>query len=228
MVAPPRRRVAARLGLPYGLGVQVVRRGRRDAAGSCIHPQSTEMASMIDRTRHISRILFAAAASLLLTACQPGGDSEQARLAEQNRLEGEKFLAENAQKPGVMTTPSGLQYQVLREGTGRSPTADDTVMVTYKGTFPSGEPFDDGEEISFPLNQVIAGWTEGLQMMKEGAHYLFFIPSDLAYGDAGAGNIVPPKATLVFDVELLKVNPEVATEDGGAEATPDQPAETGD
>lgn len=158
----------------------------------------------------------ASALVLLLAACQPGVDSEQAQLAEKNRQEGERFLTENAGKPGVVKTASGLQYLVVKEGSGASPTAEDTVLVNYKGTLPSGEPFDDGDNISFPLNGVIAGWTEGLQLMKEGGRYMFYIPSDLAYGDAGAGNIVPPKATLIFDVELVKVNPEI---------TPDGPVE---
>lgn len=176
---------------------------------------------MIQRTRSLLRILTTAVVIVPLFACQPAGDSEQAREAEQNQQEGERYLAENAKKPGVIRTASGLQYQVLREGTGSSPTADDTVLVNYKGTLTSGELFDDGEGISFPLNQVVAGWTEGLQLMKEGAHYLFVIPSDLAYGDAGAGSIVPPKATLVFDVELLKVNPEVTVDTPPEEDTDD-------
>lgn len=178
----------------------------------------------MNRTTRLFTLISATVAVLLMSACEPGGDSEQAQLAAKNEQEGQSFLAENAKKPGVVTTPSGLQYQVLKEGTGASPTADDTVMVNYRGTFPSGEPFDDGENISFPLNSVIAGWTEGLQLMKEGARYMFYIPSDLAYGDVGAGNIVPPKAALVFDVELVKVNPEVTPDDEATieEAPPEE------
>lgn len=174
--------------------------------------------------RPLFRLVAAAAAALTLTACQPGTDSQQAQLAAQNEQEGERFLAENAKQPGVITTASGLQYKVEQEGTGASPTAEDTVLVNYAGTFTSGETFDDGENISFPLNAVIAGWTEGLQLMKEGARYTFFVPSHLAYGDAGAGNIVPPKATLIFNVELLKVNPDVATEETATEEAPGETA----
>ena len=121
----------------------------------------------------------------------------------------EKFLAENARKEGVVTTKSGLQYQILRNGSGRKPTRDDVVSVHYEGRLLNGNVFDSsiarGEPAEFPLGQVIAGWTEGLQLMKPGAKYRFFIPSELAYGEHGAGNSIPPHATLIFDVELLAV-----------------------
>lgn len=120
------------------------------------------------------------------------------------------FLAENMKKPGVKVTNTGLQYRVLREGTGRSPGATDAVEVHYKGTLINGKVFDSsydrGQSISFPLNRVIAGWTEGLQLMKEGAKYELVIPSKLGYGAKGAGQVIPPNATLVFEVELLKVH----------------------
>lgn len=120
------------------------------------------------------------------------------------------YLAENKQKEGVKVTPSGLQYRVLREGKGRSPGANDTVEVHYKGTLINGKVFDSsykrGQSISFPLNRVISGWTEGLQLMKEGAKYELVIPAKLGYGERGAGDVIPPNATLVFDVELLKVH----------------------
>lgn len=123
---------------------------------------------------------------------------------------GEKFLAENAQNAGVVTTASGLQYFVFNEGTGVSPQATDTVTVHYKGTTIDGKEFDSsysrGEPATFPLNRVIAGWTEGLQLMKEGGKYRFFIPSKLAYGERGAGSAIAPNAALIFDVELIKVN----------------------
>ena len=121
----------------------------------------------------------------------------------------EQFLVENKSKPGVKTTESGLQYLVLQEGDGKSPTATDNVEVHYEGTTIDGKVFDSsykrGETISFPLNGVIPGWTEGLQLMKEGAKYRFFIPQNLAYGAQGAGNDIPPFSTLIFDVELFKV-----------------------
>ncbi len=131
---------------------------------------------------------------------------EQARAA---KAEGENFLAENAKKPGVKTLPSGLQYQVLREGNGRKPTAADQVECHYEGTLINGQVFDSsyrrGETATFGLNQVIKGWTEGLQLMQEGAKYRFFIPYNLAYGERGAGQSIPPYAALIFDVELVKV-----------------------
>ena len=135
-----------------------------------------------------------------------------AKRAEQGKAHkeaGEKYLAENAKKDGVITLPSGLQYQVLKEGNGKKPTAKDTVMCHYEGFLIDGTVFDSsvqrGEPATFPLQQVIAGWTEGLQLMQEGAKYRFFIPYRLAYGEGGAGASIPPFAALVFDVELIQV-----------------------
>jgi FKBP-type peptidyl-prolyl cis-trans isomerase len=123
--------------------------------------------------------------------------------------EGEKFLAENAKKEGVKTTASGLQYKVLTEGSGESPTAADEVTVHYKGTLINGEEFDSsiarGQPVTFPLGNVIEGWTEGVQLMKPGAKYQFVIPAKLAYGDRGAGVKIGPNQTLIFEVELLEV-----------------------
>jgi FKBP-type peptidyl-prolyl cis-trans isomerase FklB len=151
-----------------------------------------------------------------------------AELAEKNKEEGEKFLAENTKKEGVVTTASGLQYIVLKEGKGEKPNTTDTVTVNYKGTLLDGTEFDSsykrGEPASFPLNGVIKGWTEGLQLMSPGAQYRFFIPSDLAYGKRGGGKDIGPDATLVFEVELLKVaHPPVKakTGDHGLNKSPD-------
>ncbi len=128
--------------------------------------------------------------------------------AEENKTKGAAFLAENAKKEGVKQTASGLQYKVLTAGTGKSPKATDVVEVNYEGKLLDGTVFDSsyerGEPIEFPLNQVIAGWTEGLQLMKEGGKYEFYIPSDIAYGEAGNQGI-DPNSTLIFTVELLKV-----------------------
>ncbi|HEY9542382.1 FKBP-type peptidyl-prolyl cis-trans isomerase [Prevotella sp.] len=125
------------------------------------------------------------------------------------RAEGENFLAENAKKEGVVVLPSGLQYQVLKEGTGKQPKATDQVECHYEGTLINGQVFDSsyqrGQTATFGLNQVIAGWTEGVQLMKEGAKYRFFIPYNLAYGERGAGQSIPPYAALIFDVELVAV-----------------------
>ena len=122
---------------------------------------------------------------------------------------GEKYLKENAKNEGVVTLPSGLQYQVIKEGNGRKPKATDTVKCHYEGFLIDGTVFDSsiqrGEPAEFPLNQVITGWTEGLQLMQEGAKYRFFIPYRLAYGEGGAGASIPPFSALVFDVELIEV-----------------------
>lgn len=135
--------------------------------------------------------------------------AERAEKGKVHKEAGEKYLAENAKKAEVVTLPSGLQYQVLKEGNGKKPTAKDTVMCHYEGTLIDGTVFDSsyqrGEPATFPLQQVIAGWTEGLQLMQEGAKYRFFIPYRLAYGEGGAGSSIPPFAALVFDVELIQV-----------------------
>jgi FKBP-type peptidyl-prolyl cis-trans isomerase FklB len=135
---------------------------------------------------------------------------QRAAMAETGKklkAEGEAYLAENAKKDGVITTASGLQYTVLKEGTGKSPKATDTVVCHYEGFLTNGTVFDSsiqrGEPAAFPLNGVIAGWTEGLQLMKEGGKNRFFIPYHLAYGEAGAAGSIPPYAALIFDVELI-------------------------
>ena len=132
-----------------------------------------------------------------------------AELGKAAREEGEKYLAENAKKDGVITTASGLQYKVLQEGTGKSPKATDSVMCHYEGFLIDGTVFDSsvqrGTPATFPLQGVIAGWTEGLQLMKEGGKTRFFIPYNLAYGEAGSAGAIPPYAALIFDVELLQV-----------------------
>jgi peptidyl-prolyl cis-trans isomerase len=139
-------------------------------------------------------------------AIQQAANAEKGKAA---KTEGEQFLAENAKKEGVKTTASGLQYQVLRDGNGKQPRATDQVECHYEGTLIDGTKFDSsydrGQTATFPLNQVIAGWTEGLQLMHEGAKYRFFIPYQLAYGERGAGASIPPYAALIFDVELVAV-----------------------
>lgn len=132
-----------------------------------------------------------------------------------NVAEGTKFLEENKKKPGVVTLLSGLQYLVLTAGTGPKPTATDEVTVHYKGTLLNGKQFDSsydrGKPISFPLNQVIPGWTEGVQQMPIGSKYRFFIPYQLAYGEKGAGQDIPPYSVLIFEVELIKFGKETPT-----------------
>ena len=134
---------------------------------------------------------------------------KEKRQAEENIAKGKAYLEENGKREGVITTKSGLQYEVLTEGTGKSPKATDKVRCHYEGRLTDGSVFDSsyqrGEPADFGLNQVIAGWTEGVQLMKEGAKYRFHIPYLLGYGERGAGASIPPYATLVFDVELIKV-----------------------
>jgi FKBP-type peptidyl-prolyl cis-trans isomerase len=134
---------------------------------------------------------------------------KQEEASTEARKAGEEFLAENAKRPEVKVTDSGLQYEVITEGTGASPSATQTVKVHYHGTLIDGTVFDSsvdrGETIEFPLNRVISGWTEGLQLMKEGGKYRFFIPYDLAYGPRGSAPKIPPYAALVFEVELFEV-----------------------
>ena len=133
----------------------------------------------------------------------------QNKAEEAAKAAGKKFLEENKSNADVKETASGLQYVVEKEGTGAQPTAEDEVTVHYTGRLLDGTVFDSsvnrGEPATFPLNRVIPGWTEGVQLMKEGAKYTFFIPSDLAYGPQGIPGAIPPHSTLVFEVELIKV-----------------------
>jgi len=129
---------------------------------------------------------------------------------EEKKAESSAFLAQNGKKPNIVTTKSGLQYEVLKKGTGTvSPSATDNVTVHYKGTTIDGKEFDSsysrGEPITFPLNGVIPGWTEGVQLMKEGDQFRLYIPSELAYGERGAGSVIGPNEALIFDVELIKI-----------------------
>ena len=138
-------------------------------------------------------------------------EMKQKQQGENNINEGKNFLAENKKKEGVTTTASGLQYKVITKGkdTGKTPKADDTVLTHYRGTLLDGTEFDSSykrnKPASFPVNRVIAGWTEALQLMKEGDKWELYIPSDLAYGSSGAGGVIPPDAPLIFDVELVAV-----------------------
>jgi len=156
-----------------------------------------------------------------MEAAQQQKASEQA----QNNLEkGQKFLAENKDKEGVETTDSGLQYKVLEEGDGQTPTAEDSVTVHYTGKLIDGTVFDSsrerGEPVTFPVDAVIPGWTEALQLMKQGAKYELYIPAELAYGERGAGAQIGPNETLIFDVELIKVGADEGQgDDAGAQGS---------
>lgn len=136
-------------------------------------------------------------------------EDKQKAVGEKNVADGVKFLAENKSKSGVKTTASGLQYKVIKEGSGAQPKVTDTVTVNYRGTLINGTEFDSsykrGQPASFPVNGVIKGWTEALQLMKAGSKYQLFIPSSLAYGERAAGADIAPNSTLIFEVELLDV-----------------------
>ena len=135
--------------------------------------------------------------------------AHQQGVADKNKKDGEKFLEENKKEAGVVTLPSGLQYKVITEGKGPKPAVTQTVVTNYSGTLIDGTEFDSsmkhGKPAEFPVNGVIKGWTEALQMMKVGSKWRLFIPPDLAYGDQGAGNVIPPGSTLIFEIELLQI-----------------------
>jgi len=136
-------------------------------------------------------------------------DESRKAIGEKNKKEGEVFLAANKAKEGVKTAPSGLQYKVIKPGTGKKPQATDTVTVNYRGTLTDGTEFDSsyrrGKPATFPVSGVIPGWTEALQLMEEGAKWEIVIPSKLAYGEQGAGQMIGPNATLIFEVELISI-----------------------
>ena len=133
--------------------------------------------------------------------------AKQDEVAKKNKAEGESFLAENKKKEGIKILPSGLQYKVIKAGTGKKPKSTDTVTVHYRGTLIDGTEFDSsykrGQIVSFPVSGVIPGWTEALQLMEAGAKWQLFIPPNLAYGERGAGGAIGPNTTLIFEVELV-------------------------
>src|SRR4051812_41880956 len=156
-------------------------------------------------------------------------EQKQKQLGEKNKTEGAKFLEDNKKKPGVKTTSSGLQYKVEKEGTGAQPKATDMVTVNYRGTLIDGTEFDSsykrGQPATFPVNGVIKGWTEALQLMKQGAKYQLFIPANLAYGERAMGPDIGPNSTLIFDVELQDVKPPpTPAPQGASQGSPKVPA----
>jgi FKBP-type peptidyl-prolyl cis-trans isomerase FklB len=156
--------------------------------------------------------------------------TRQKELAEKNKKDGEAFLAENMKKEGVKTLPSGLQYKVIKEGTGRTPKETDTVVTHYKGSLIDGSEFDSsykrGQPATFPVKGVIKGWTEALQLMKEGSTWQLFVPADLAYGERGAGSVIGPNATLIFEVELLSIKDAEEKKDAPASPHDNKPGNT--
>ena len=197
--------------LSYALGLGIGRQlSQMGAADLNIDDFAQAVKDMIDGKE--PQVATAEAQQIVEDFFRKQEEKQRAEAAEKYKgakSEGEKYLNENAKKEGVVTLPSGLQYQVLKEGNGKSPKATDKVVCHYEGMLIDGTMFDSslqrGEPATFPLNGVIAGWTEGLQLMKEGAKYRFFIPYQLGYGERGAGASIPPFATLVFDVELIEV-----------------------
>ena len=167
------------------------------------------MRDAMDSTERISNDKVKAVVQAYMIAAQRKVMDAQEKKAEGNLAEGRAFLAENGKKPGIVTTATGLQYEVLQMGNGPKPTADQTVKVNYRGTLINGKEFDSsykrGEPAEFPVNAVIPGWTEALQLMPVGSRWKLFIPSDLAYGQHGAGADIPGNSTLIFEVELMDI-----------------------
>ena len=201
----------------YAIGLDIVRTLKQQ--GIDIDPQFLAAAirdASSGATLAMTPDQITAALGQLQQSQQAKRQAQMAKLQESRKAageanvgEGKKFLDENKGKPGVTTLADGLQYKVLTEGTGPMPKASDTVTVNYRGTLINGTEFDSsykrGEPATFPVNGVIKGWTEILQQMKAGSKYQVFIPSDLAYGERGAGQDIGPNATLIFDIELLGV-----------------------
>ena len=187
-------------GLGMGIGQNLLSMGVKDM-------------SIEDFIKGISDVLSGNKTELTHSEAQKVVNEHFQKLAEEayavNRNAGEKFLAENAKKESITTLPSGLQYEVIKEGNGKKPSATDRVQCHYEGTLIDGTIFDSsikrGEPAVFGVNQVIRGWVEALQLMQEGAKWRLYIPYDMAYGEHGAGEMIPPYSALIFDVELIKV-----------------------
>ena len=188
----------------YGLGMGI---------GQNLQSMGISNMNVEDFMKGINDVLSGGKTEITHTEAQKVVNEHFKALAEeayaQNKNAGEAFLAENAKKEGVKVLPSGLQYQVITEGNGKKPSATDRVQCHYEGTLIDGTVFDSsikrGEPAVFGVNQVIKGWVEALQLMQEGAKWRLYIPYDMAYGEHGAGEMIPPYSALIFDVELIKV-----------------------
>lgn len=194
--------------LGLGIGQQLMQMGLKDSL--VIDDFAASIADVLnDNDLKVSHKEGQAIVNAFFQDLESKQKAAQAEAGKAAKTAGEDFLAENAKKDGVTVTKSGLQYEVLNEGSGKKPKATDTVRCHYEGRLLDGTVFDSSykrnEPADFGLQQVIAGWTEGVQLMAEGAKYRFYIPYMLAYGEGGAGAMIPPFSTLVFDVELIKV-----------------------
>lgn len=188
----------------YGLGMGI---------GQNLLSMGVQDLNIEDFVKALKDVLTGAKTEMSHSEAQAVVNDHFRKLAEeayaQNKASGEAFLAGNAKKEGVTVLPSGLQYEVLTEGNGKKPSATDRVQCHYEGTLIDGTVFDSsikrGEPAVFGVNQVIKGWVEALQLMQEGAKWRLYIPYDMAYGEHGAGEMIPPYSALIFDVELIKV-----------------------
>jgi FKBP-type peptidyl-prolyl cis-trans isomerase FklB len=192
--------------LGYAVGIQMGASLKREGIEPDLDALSLGIRDAMEG--HAPRISQEEARAAMMAA-REASDQKRDSAAAANKAAGEKYLADNAKKPGVKTTASGLQYKVIQSGKGKQPTLESTVSTHYTGTLIDGTVFDSsrerGEPASFPVRGVISGWTEALQLMREGDRWEITLPADIAYGERGAGQAIGPNATLVFDVELLKV-----------------------
>lgn len=200
-------KVSYALGASVGTYISTVQEQQKDMVGEL--NQELIISGFVDALKQQTSLTEEQITDTLMTLesnIREALDKQAQEEANKTLEEGKKFLAENAKRPSVHSTPSGLQYEVIKEGNGATPTPEDTVKVKYKGTVISGEVFDEQkDEISFPLSNIIPGWVEGLQLMKEGSTYKLYIPSDLAYGDMAAGPVIKPNSVLIFEVTLVEV-----------------------
>jgi FKBP-type peptidyl-prolyl cis-trans isomerase FklB len=198
--------------ISYAIGMSVGKNLNRDSIS--ISPDAFLRGVMDARLDSAARLMNDGEIQTTMMAFQDSlrkKQEDQARVAgEENMTKGAAFLAENGKKPGVVTLPSGLQYKILTDGKGKTPKAGSTVTTHYRGRLLDGTEFDSsykrGQPAQFPVGGVIRGWTEALQLMKEGSKWELYVPPDLAYGASGAGGVIPPNATLIFEVELLSVD----------------------
>lgn len=213
-------KVSYSLGASVGTYIATVQEQQKDMLGQI--NQELVIQGFADAVRNTPALTEQEITDTLMALEQNIRDSIEKQAqdeAAKNLADGKKFLEDNAKREGVHVTNSGLQYEVIKEGSGATPTAKDTVQVKYKGTVIDGEVFDEQTDpISFPLSNIIQGWVEGLQLMKEGSIYKLYIPSDLAYGDMAAGPVIKPNSVLIFEVELVKVVPGEAEAESEAAA----------